>query len=224
LSTLLQDIRYAFRQLWNHPGFALAAIFSLALGIGATVSVFSVIYGVLLHPFPYTDVDRLANLSIRDQNGNLIEPGFTGEQLRDLKKISAFESIATWRGGFAVVTGTDIPENLNTFYGIGETFPTLGVSPLHGRNLGPSDSPEGQEPQPVVMLHYRFWQRHFNGDPSVIGKTLELDHKKYTIIGVTRPKFTWYWFADIYLPQATKNGGQVVVRLRPGVSLVRRQC
>lgn len=221
MSTLLQDTRYAFRQLWNHPGFALTAIFSLALGIGATVSVFSVIYGVLLHPFPYANVDRLANLSFRDQNGNIYEPIFTGEQIRDLKKISAFESIATWRGGFAVVTGTDIPENLNTFYGIGDTFPTLGVSPLLGRNLGPSDAPEGQEPQPVVMLHYRFWQRHFNGDPSVIGKTLELDHKKYTIIGVTRPNFTWDWFADVYLPQAISNklGGGVVVRLRPGVSL-----
>jgi predicted permease len=219
--TFLQDIRYAFRQLWNHSGFAFTAVLSLALGIGATVSVFSVIYGVLLHPFPYANVDRLANLSIRDPNGNIIEPMFTGEQLRDLKSIRAFENIATWRSGFSVVTGTDMPENLNTFYGIGETFPTLGVPPLLGRNIGPSDTPEGQEPQPVVMLHYRFWQRRFNGDPSVIGKTLELDHKKYTIIGVTRPNFTWDWFADIYLPQSisSKSGGEVVVRLRPGISL-----
>jgi putative ABC transport system permease protein len=221
VQTLLQDIRYAWRQLRQHPGFALTAILSLALGIGATVSVFSVIYGVLLHPFPYANVDRLANLSIRDQNGNISDAGFSGQQLREVKKISAFESIATWRPGFLVVTGSDIPENLNAFYGIGETFPMLGVPPLLGRNLGPSDSPDGQEPQPVVMLHYRFWQRHFNGDRTVIGKTIELDHKQYTIIGVTRPNFTWDWFADIYLPQAIdyRLGGGVVVRLRPGVSL-----
>lgn len=221
MQSLLQDIRYAFRQLRNHVGFALTAVLSLALGIGATVSVFSVIYGVLLHPFPYADVDRLANLSLRDQNGNIFDAGFAGEQLRELQKVSAFESLATWRNNFVVVTGRDIPEDLNAFYGIGETFPTLGVPPLLGRNLGPSDSPDGQEPQPVVMLHYRFWQRHFNGDTSVIGKTLELDHKQYTIIGVTRPNFTWGWGADVYLPQALSNkfGGGVVVKLRPGVSL-----
>ncbi|HMD20134.1 MAG TPA: ABC transporter permease, partial [Alloacidobacterium sp.] len=165
MQTLLQDIRYAFRQLRQHPGFALTAILSLALGIGATVSVFSVIYGVLLHPFPYANVDRLANLSIRDpRQGNLYDIELSGEQLRELKKVHAFESLATWRSRFLVVTGGNIPENLNAFYGIGETFPTLGVPPLLGRNLGPSDSPDGQEPQPVVMLHYRFWQHHFNGD------------------------------------------------------------
>jgi predicted permease len=218
--TLLQDIRYAWRQLCHHPGFALTAILSLALGIGATVSVFSVIYGVLLHPFPYRDVDRLANLSIRDpRQGNLYDVSLSGEQLHELKKVHAFESLATWRSRFLVVTGGNIPENLNAFYGIGETFPSLGVSPLLGRNLGPSDSPEGQEPQPVVMLHYRFWQRHFNGDPAIIGKTLELNHKQYTIIGVTRPNFTWDWAADVYLPQTMKDGGGVVVKLRPGVSL-----
>ena len=168
------------------------------------------------------DVDRLANLSIRDpRQGNLYDIGLSGEQLRELKKVHAFESLATWRSRFLVVTGGDIPENLNAFFGIGETFPTLGVPPLLGRNLGPSDSPDGQEPQPVVMLHYRFWQRHFNGDPAIIGKTLELDHKQYTIIGVTRPNFTWGWGADVYLPQASSNkfGGGVVVRRRQGVSL-----
>ena len=69
------------------------------------------------------------------------------------------------------------------------------------------------------MLHYRFWQRHFNGDPEVIGKTLELNHRLYTIVGVTRPHFTWGWGADVYLPEEATQGGGVVVRLRPGVSL-----
>src|SRR5258708_18492556 len=69
------------------------------------------------------------------------------------------------------------------------------------------------------MLHYRFWQRHFNGDPEVIGKALELNHRLYTIVGVTRPHFTWGWGADVYLPEEASAGGGVVVRLRPGVSL-----
>jgi len=221
LTTLLQDIRYAFRQLRQHPGFALTAILSLALGIGATVSVFSVIYGVLLHPFPYPDIDRIANLSIRDQNGNISDAGFSGQQLRELRNVHAFESISSWRLRFLGVTGGEIPDNARVFFGIGDTFPMLGVSPLLGRNLGPSDSPDGQEPQPVAVLHYRFWQRHFNGDPAIIGKTLELDHKRYTIVGVTRPNFTEGWGTDVYLPQEIGNplGGGAMVKLRPGVSL-----
>jgi putative ABC transport system permease protein len=91
---------------------------------------------------------------------------------------------------------------------------------LLGRNLGPSDSPDGQEARPVVELHYRFWQRHFHGDPSVLSKTLELDHRKYTIVGVTPPNFTAGWGTDVYLPDeiGAIPGAGVLVKLRPGVS------
>jgi predicted permease len=217
----LQDFRHSLRQLTRNPGFALTAVISLALGVGATVAVFSVIYGVLLHPFPYADIDRIANLSISGPQGDIFDAMFTGLQFRDLEKLHAFQSIASWRRSSLTVTGREIPEPVIAFYGIGSTFPTLGVSTLLGRNLGPSDSPDGQEPQPVVVLHYRFWQRHFNGDPAVIGKTLELNHKAYTIVGVTRPNFTWDWGADVYLPQEISDpkGGGVVIKLRPGVTL-----
>lgn len=220
MPSLLQDFRYSLRQLATNPGFALTAILSLALGIGATVSVFSVIYGVLIHPFPYTDIDRLANLSIRGPQGNLFDAWFMGPQFRDLQKVHAFQSIATWNRRELTVTGHDVPEDIVAFFGIGDTFPTLGVPALLGRNLGPSDSLNGQEPQPVVTLHYRFWQRHFNGDPTIIGKSLELNHKSHTIVGVTPPNFTWGWGADVYLPQEINNeqGGGVVVKLRRGVS------
>jgi putative ABC transport system permease protein len=221
MQSLLQDFRYSLRQLVKNPGFALTAILSLALGIGATVSVFSVIYGVLMHPFPYADVERMANLSLQDGKGNIFDAGFNGQQLRELRRVQAFQSIATWRPKNLNLTGQEIPEGISAFYGIGETFPTLGVPALLGRTLGPSDSPDGQEPQPVVMLHYRFWQRQFHGDPAIVGKTLELDHKKYTIVGVTRPNFTWGWGADVYLPQEVgeKDWSGVVVKLRRGVSL-----
>jgi putative ABC transport system permease protein len=221
VSTFLQDFRFSLRQLARNPGFALTAILSLALGIGATVSVFSVIYGVLLHPFPYADIDRLANLSIRDEQGQVSDVWFTGPQIQQLKSVHALQSIATWRRSHLSITGSEIPESVIAFFGIGDSFPTLGVPAYLGRNLGPSDSPNGQQPQPVVMVHYRFWQRYFNGDPAVIGKTLELDHKAYTIVGVTRPNFTWDWGADIYLPQeiSDPSGGGVVVKLRRGVTL-----
>ncbi|HEY3991226.1 MAG TPA: ABC transporter permease [Acidobacteriaceae bacterium] len=220
MQTLLQDFRYSLRQLVKNPGFALTAILSLALGIGATVSVFSVIYGVLLHPFPYADVDRIGNLSIQGPRGDIFDASFTGPQLRELRNVHAFENFATWREAHLTVTGGEIPENASVYYGIGETFPTLGVPALLGRNLGPSDSPDGQEPQPVAVLHYRFWQRHFHGDPAIVGKTLELAHKKYTIVGVTRPNFTLGWGTDVYLPDEIGSipYAGVLVKLRPGVS------
>jgi predicted permease len=220
MQTLLQDFRYSLRQLLKNPGFALTAILSLALGIGATVSVFSVIYGVLMHPFPYADVDRIGNLSIRDTKGILSDAFFAGPQLRELRKVHALEKFVTWRLERLTLTGQEVPENVAAYYGIGETFPMLGVPPLLGRNLGPSDSPDGQTPQPVAELHYRFWQERFHGDPAILGKTLELEHRKYTIIGVTRPNFAAGWGTDVYLPQeiGDEKGGGVMVKLRPGVS------
>ncbi|HEX3435848.1 MAG TPA: ABC transporter permease [Pseudacidobacterium sp.] len=220
MHTFSQDIRYALRQLRSHPGFALTAILSLALGIGATVSVFSVIYGVLLHPYPYADLNRLVSLSISDPYGNFWNAWITGPQIRELKQARAVENIAAWNNWNLTVTGHDVPEDVVAYTQTGDTFPLLGVPPLLGRNLGPSDSAEGQEPQPVVMLNYRFWQ--FNGDSKVIGRTLELVHKKYTIIGVTRPHFTWGWDADVYLPQKLTTDQALsfgtVIKLRPGVT------
>jgi hypothetical protein len=175
---------------------------------------------VLMHPFPYADVERIGNLSIRDSKGIISDAFFTGPQLRELRKVRAFEAFATWRLDRLTLTGQEMPESVAGYYGIGETFPMLGVPALVGRNLGPSDSPDGQAPQPVVELHYRFWQRRFHGDPAILGKTLELDHKKYTIIGVTRPNFTEGWGTDVYLPQeiGDEKGGGVMVKLRRGGS------
>src|ERR1700691_2637574 len=222
MHTLLQDLRHTWRQLRHHPGFALTAILSLTLGIGATVSVFSVIYGVLMHPYPYTDIDRLDSVSITDPYGNFFNAWLTGPQLRELEQTHSVEHIAAWNQWELTLTGHDVPEDVVAYFSTGDTFPTLGVPPLLGRNLGPSDSPWGQEPQPVIMLNYRFWQRHFNGDHAVIGRTLELVHKKYTIIGVTRPHFTWGWDADVYLPQQLSNDPALtfgtVIKLRPGVT------
>src|ERR1700735_4096597 len=110
MQTLLQDFRYSLRQLVKSPVFALTAILSLALGIGATVSVFSVIYGVLMHPFPYADVERMANLSLQDGKGNIFDAGFNGQQLRELRRVQAFQSIATWRPKNLNLTGQEIPE------------------------------------------------------------------------------------------------------------------
>src|SRR5215469_3293309 len=139
MQALLQDLRYAIRQLIKSPTFT--AVFSLALGIGATVAMFSVVYGVLLHPFPYADVERLCNLSVRDQQGEIFDERLRGPELGELRDVYQFEKFATWNRQNLAVTGGEIPEDVVAYYGIGETFPTLGMPPLLGRNLGPSDSP-----------------------------------------------------------------------------------
>src|SRR3981189_2114256 len=118
ISSVGSDIRYALRQLIKNPGFALAAILSLALGIGATVSVFSVIYGVLMHPFPYADVERIGNLSIQDARGQIFDASVNGPELRELRKVHAFESFATWRDAALTLTREELPENVSAYYGI----------------------------------------------------------------------------------------------------------
>jgi putative ABC transport system permease protein len=222
-----QDVAFGLRQLRKSPGFALTAILSLALGIGATVSVFSITYAVLVNPYPYADADRIVYPLLRDHSGKLQWHDFTGTQFHQLEKLHSMEKVSGRIVRSLALTGHDVPENIAASCQTGDTFPMLGVPPLLGRNLGPSDSPYNQEPQPVVMLNYKFWQRYFNGGPSVVGQTLELDHKKYTIVGVTQSRFGWGGNGgkiDVYLPQQVSDDLPSAItfyaymKLRPGVT------
>jgi predicted permease len=119
------------------------------------------------------------------------------------------------------ITGHEFPENVDEIGLISTGFNDLGLPPLLGRGLMPSDAPDGQDPQPVTVLSYRFWQKHFFGDPAVLGRTLQLNHKNYTIVGVAAPRFTWY-MGDVYLPlKITMDPGtrlMVDISLKPGVT------
>ena len=200
MPTFLQDIRFALRQLRKHPGFALTAILSLALGIGATVSVFSIIYAVLMNPWPYPGADRICQIFFLDQAGNEDSwRGLTGPQVRQLSQAHAVEGVMGITGWSLTVTGSDVPEDVQGIYLTGNGLQFLGLPAMLGRNFLPSDAPDGQEPQQVVVLSHKFWQRHFNGDPTVVGKTIQLVHKTYTILGVLPPRFTWL-DGDVYLP------------------------
>src|ERR1700676_3928743 len=111
--TILQDIRFAFRQFASHPGFALTAILSLALWIGATVSVFSIIYAVLMNPWPYQGADRISNIALLDKSGNGQGYGLNGPQTRELAKAQSLEYVVAFNGWSLTVTGSDVPENVN---------------------------------------------------------------------------------------------------------------
>ena len=184
MHSLLQDLRFSVRQLIKSPGFTLTAIVSLALGIGATAAVFSVIYAALLHPFPYPDADRIVRLRIfsKESGGRGFNPN--GPQIRELQKIPVIDSLLVMDYRAMTLTGREFPENVNVIGLIGNGFSDLKMSLFLGRGILPSDAIDGQDPQPVAVLSYEFWRKHFLGDPNVIGCTIELDHRSYQVVGV----------------------------------------
>jgi predicted permease len=221
MKTVLQDLRYTFRQLIKMPGFTATAVISLALGIGATTAVFSVVYAILEDPYPYAAPDRMIHMRFLTPDGGTRGFGITGTQWQQLRKSPVVEDTFLEDDWSLTVTGSDVPEDVNGVYFTSNAFNFFGVPAALGRGLQPSDAIDGQDPQPVAVLSYKFWQRHFRGDPSVIGKTMQLVRKNYTIVGVAASRFTW-GDGDVYLPLKV-TGDQVKasyagVRLKPGVS------
>jgi predicted permease len=219
---VFSDLRYAARELRRRPGFALTAILSLALGIGATSAVFSVVYGVLLNPFPYVGADRIMQISLVDPAGRFRGTGMSGAQVEELRQARTVESVVAEDGWNLTTTDGDIPEDVSASY-ISPNAPNHWGNPaLMGRWLIPADAPPGQDPARVVVLGYQFWQRYYSGDPAVIGRTLQLVRKDYQIVGVMPPRFRWRE-ADIYMPLKVRLEPNiyygVTLKIRPGVSV-----
>jgi len=221
MGTVLQDVRFCIRQLIKMPGFTLTAVMSLALGIGATTAVFSVVFAILMDPYPYRAPDRMIHMRLTTPTGDLRGFGVTGSQWQMLRKSPVAEDTFLEDDWSLTVTGADLPEDVQGVYLSSNGFDFLGVPAVLGRGLEPSDAVDGQDPQPVVVLGNKFWRRHFNGDPSVLGKTIQLVRKNYTIVGVAAPRFTW-GDGDVYLPlkvtQDQVKSFYAGVRLKPGVS------
>jgi putative ABC transport system permease protein len=217
---LLQDLRFAFRQMARTPGFSLTAILSLALGIGATVSVFSVIYSAILNAWPYAGFDRVCEINTISKTGNQGGPGFTGPQVRKVRQLHTVEDVVAMQRWDLVMTGNDVPEDLYAVYFTGNGFRFFGMTPILGRYFDPSDAPDMQDPQPVAVLSYNFWRRHFNSDPAIVGKNIQLAHKDYAILGVLPPRFTWM-DGDVYLPLKMSQSQDLtyytVLKLKPGI-------
>jgi predicted permease len=221
LRSLSQDVRFALRQLRKSPGFASTAILSLALASGLRWPSSGIIYAVLLNPWPYAGADRICFVNLLDKAENDFVPGLTGRQMRVLQQAHAMEDLVGLDGSNLMVTGSDVPEGVAVADLTGNGFQFMGVPAMLGRYFVPSDAPDGQDPQPVVVLSYKFWQRHYSGDPSVIGKTIQLQRKSYNILGVLPPRFTW-GDADVYRPlrvlQNQTNRYTTMLKLRQGVS------
>jgi predicted permease len=221
MQSLFQDIQYGFRQLIKMPGFTLTTVVSLALGIGATTAVFSVVHAILMDPYPYAGADRMIHLRLLEPSKEARGFGLTGTQWQELKKSPVIDDAFVAEDWSLTVTGSDFPENVEAGYLSANAFEYFGVPAFLGRGLQPSDAPFGQDPQPVAVLSYKFWKRHFGGNPAVVGQTMQMVHKNYTIVGVAAPRFTWF-DSDVYVPQkVTQDQAQnfyVGSRLKPGVT------
>jgi predicted permease len=218
MRNLVQDLRFAIRQFLKSPGFAISAVVSLMLGIGATTAIFSVVYGVLLDPYPYKDAKRMVHVELKDKNGRgplLIVNGTEAQQLRQTSSIDDF---FLQDGSRENLTGEKFPVTVDVGLFSSNVFDFMGVPPQLGREFGAADAPGGN-PAPVAVLSYLFWQRQFGASRDVIGKTIELDHKLYTVIGVVPPRFTW-GDSDVYLPAAPSADPHyyqnAFIKLKPG--------
>jgi predicted permease len=232
VESLGSDLKLVFRRLGKSPGFAATVLLTLAIGIGANTAVFSVLNSVLFKPLPYPDAEQL--VAVR-----LIAPGAAG--LADFssglhlsssmyftfaEQNRTFQSLGVWIAGTANVTGLAQPHEVHTASISDGVLQTLGVPPLLGRWLLPAEqNPHGPK---VVMLSYGYWQRRFGGDPSVIGRTIEVDSQPRQIIGVMPQGFHLVNADfDLLVPLAFDRNKQILAgfmfegvgRLKPGVPI-----
>src|SRR6266705_7128180 len=191
MQSLLADLRYAGRELRRRPGFALTAVLSLALGIGATSAVFSVIYAILIDPFPYPRADRIMEMRLVDKAGKDSYMGPSGPQADLIRQAKSVEDVTLMDWWNLTTTDGDLPEDVQAMY-IDPNAPNhWGIRALMGRWLIPSDAPPGKTPQPVVVLTYAFWHRYYMGDRNVCGRTIRLVRKRCQVVGGMPLRFTW---------------------------------
>lgn len=186
MTALFHDIRYALRQLRKSPGFTAIALLTLALGIGANTAIFSVVYGVLLRPLPYQNPPRLIVLhetTPRVGNVSVSYPNFLDwrAQSHMFSQMAAVYSV-----GFDL-SGVAQPESISGEAVSPNFLSMLGVHPILGRDFDPSEEKSGTAP--VVLLSYQLWQSHLGGDRNAVGRTISLDGRSFTIIGVLPPDF-----------------------------------
>ena len=186
-----RDLRYGARTLRRNPGFAVVAILTLAIGIGANVMIFSVVNGVLLRPLPFPDSQRIVTIWETDANRGIVHGTASAAELLDWRDLNhSFRDLSGWRPLYFTITGNGEPEQVWGSQVSGNFFKTLKVSPVLGRDFSAEDEQPGHEQ--VVLLSYALWQRHFGGDPTIVGKTISLDDAPYNVIGILPRGFTLY--------------------------------
>jgi putative ABC transport system permease protein len=224
---LSQDIRYALRSFWRSPGFTAIAVLCLSLGIGVNATIFSVVDGVLLQPFPYPEADRIIVVHSTNQRAGVTRGGLSWLDYRDWRdQNTTLSSVAAFTGrSLTIADGTSEPERFNGATVSWNLFGLLGTPPAHGRDFRADDDRAGAEP--VVMLSHEVWQRRYNGDPAIIGRAISINARPHTVIGVMPPGFMFpetqrLWVTAAPYFESTPRDArafQVFARLKPGVSM-----
>jgi predicted permease len=219
MSGVLQDLRYAVRQIRKSPGFAFTTLLSLTLGIGATTAIFSVVYGVLLDPYPYRDPERMVHVELRDKSDRGPLLFVNGSEYQQLLRASSIDDVFLMNQQQETLKGRQFPISVRVGQYSSNLFTYMGVPPALGREFTPADAPGGKA-SPVAVLSYLFWQQQFGGNRNVVGQTIELDHTLYSVIGVAAPRFTW-GDSDVYLPGTPTadphDYWMSFIKLKPGV-------
>ena len=225
MHSVIHDVRYAFRTLFRQPAYALTVIGMLTLGIAGNTAIFSVFNGLFLRPLPFSEPGQLVNFDETAPRWDLEYVGMAypdfdawrehNESFQDMAVIDGTAFAVTLRGEVQRITGAEVTHDLAA---------VLGIRPVLGRNISPEEDRPGGER--VVMLGHGLWQREFGGEPDVLGNTLNLDGRPYTIIGVLPPEAVFIKDADLWVPLATdvtENPEswymEGIGRLKPGVTI-----
>ena len=231
LDQLRQDLSYTARTARRSPGFTATVVLTLALGVGATTAIFSVVRGVLLHELPFGEPDRLVRLWIANPPRNEMRSGLSIPDLDDWRRLATdFDHVAgysTLPTGLALADGGE-PLRLHTAFVSADFFATLGVGALQGRTILPSETIDGRDR--VVVLSHKLWMSRYAGARDVVGRTLRLNDEPFTVVGVMPPEFrfpdrdTEIWTPLSVVPASGIPRGRgnrwidVIARLAPGVT------
>jgi predicted permease len=245
LETLSQDVRFGLRMLRKSPGFTAVAVLTLALGIGATTAVFSLVSAILLKPLPFPNPDQIVLPELVSPPGvNLGSDYFpwSQTQFRFLAQDShPFEAVAAFQNDSFNLTGTDVPSFLDGFRVSAEFFPALGISPALGRGFIAEEDRPGHEYE--VVLSDRMWREHFGANRAILGKAVRLNGYAYTVVGVMPAGFVFpraeelpssfnfpreaQLWVPLAIPEAPKNGPSelaVIARVKPGLTIQQAQA
>jgi len=196
----MNDLRYAARTLMRNPGFALVAVITLALGIGANTAIFSVLNAALLRPLPWPGSDRLVRVYESNISRGWDSFSASGPNFLDWRRqVHAFDQLAAWRSQTYTLAGREGAEKLDGGAVTAALLPMLGVTPALGRGFLPEEDRVGGNGQ-VAMVSHRLWTETFSSDPEILGRSIALNGTPYTVVGVLPSGFQWVYGADILVP------------------------
>jgi predicted permease len=236
MGTLLQDIRYGWRMLARNPGFTAIAVLTLAIGIGASTAIFSVVDTVLLRPLPYREPEKLVLITETLPGMSADEIGVSAGEYQDYRdRNRSFSQVAAYESAGFNLTGAGQPLRVNAAALSASAFPLLGVSPELGRGFTTEEDRYGSGS--VVVLSHALWEHQYSRDPNILGQTVKLDEKPFTVIGVMPASFRFPFdgaplseMADLWVPLAFEPdllspenrtrefGVGLIGRLKPGIS------